>query len=134
MATKADRGNKHVCQNCRSKFYDLNRTPIICPICHTPLEIRTPAPKPAFAAGKGSPIDEDQALAAGSLGADFVPLEDVDDASGLGDLDADDVADIGDDAADIDPGDDEAFLEDDDETDPDVSGFVGGGVQPDDET
>ncbi len=35
MATKQDRGTKRTCQNseCGSRFYDLNRTPIDCPIC-----------------------------------------------------------------------------------------------------
>ena len=33
--TKQDRGTKRTCQNseCGSRFYDLNRTPIACPIC-----------------------------------------------------------------------------------------------------
>jgi len=35
MATKQDRGSKRTCQNseCGSRFYDLDRTPIACPIC-----------------------------------------------------------------------------------------------------
>jgi uncharacterized protein (TIGR02300 family) len=35
MATKQDRGTKRTCQNseCGSRFYDLNRTSIACPIC-----------------------------------------------------------------------------------------------------
>lgn len=35
MATKAARGTKRTCQNdeCGSRFYDLNRDPIVCPIC-----------------------------------------------------------------------------------------------------
>ena len=35
MATKQGRGTKRTCQNseCGSRFYDLNRTPIACPIC-----------------------------------------------------------------------------------------------------
>jgi len=35
VATKQDRGTKRTCQNsvCGSGFYDLNRTPIACPIC-----------------------------------------------------------------------------------------------------
>ena len=33
MSTKAERGTKRTCQNpeCGSRFYDLNRDPIICP-------------------------------------------------------------------------------------------------------
>jgi uncharacterized protein (TIGR02300 family) len=35
MATKQDRGTKRTCQNaeCGSRFYDLHRNPIKCPIC-----------------------------------------------------------------------------------------------------
>ena len=35
MSTKAERGTKRTCQNpeCGSRFYDLNRDPITCPIC-----------------------------------------------------------------------------------------------------
>ena len=35
MATKAARGTKRTCQSdeCGSRFYDLNRDPIVCPIC-----------------------------------------------------------------------------------------------------
>ncbi len=35
MATKQNRGTKRTCQSgeCGSHFYDLNRTPIACPIC-----------------------------------------------------------------------------------------------------
>jgi uncharacterized protein (TIGR02300 family) len=37
MSTKAERGTKRTCQNpeCGSRFYDLNRDPIVCPICQT---------------------------------------------------------------------------------------------------
>ena len=37
MAKKAERGTKRTCQNseCGSRFYDLNRDPIVCPICQT---------------------------------------------------------------------------------------------------
>ena len=35
MATTAARGTKRTCQSdeCGSRFYDLNRDPIVCPIC-----------------------------------------------------------------------------------------------------
>ena len=32
---KAEWGKKVVCLNCETKFYDLNRKPIICPSCGT---------------------------------------------------------------------------------------------------
>ena len=41
MSTKAERGMKRTCQNpeCGSRFYDLNRDPITCPICSTVYEL-----------------------------------------------------------------------------------------------
>jgi uncharacterized protein (TIGR02300 family) len=33
MSTKAARGTKRTCQSCEARFYDLNRNPIICPMC-----------------------------------------------------------------------------------------------------
>ena len=35
MATNKDRGTKRTCQNgeCGARFYDLNRSPVVCPIC-----------------------------------------------------------------------------------------------------
>lgn len=50
--TKAELGTKRVCPNCGSKYYDLNRDPIVCPRCGTVFEVvavstrgRKPAPE-----------------------------------------------------------------------------------------
>jgi uncharacterized protein (TIGR02300 family) len=53
MSTKAERGTKRTCQNseCGSRFYDLNRDPIVCPICQTIYKLNvTPAEAAAAAA------------------------------------------------------------------------------------
>jgi uncharacterized protein (TIGR02300 family) len=41
MATKQARGTKRTCQNeeCGARFYDLNRNPIVCPVCEEMYEI-----------------------------------------------------------------------------------------------
>ncbi|MDZ4790133.1 MAG: TIGR02300 family protein [Hyphomicrobiales bacterium] len=140
MATKADRGAKRVCQNCRSKFYDLSRDPIICPICQTKFEIRVaPPPRSAFSAPKAAPVPvvDDEVLPEAAEGIEFVPLSEVeagddDDVSGL---ESDDLVEIEDETAEIDSGgdDDETFLADEDESEDDVSGFVGGGKPSEDE-
>jgi uncharacterized protein (TIGR02300 family) len=77
--TKSELGTKRICGNCNSKFYDLNKEPIVCPTCKTvfeppivvpekprrPWEVRTapaqkaakvPAP-PAIIPGDGSNED-----------------------------------------------------------------------------
>jgi uncharacterized protein (TIGR02300 family) len=45
MSTKAERGTKRTCQNpeCGSRFYDLNRDPIICPICQSVFQLNAAA-------------------------------------------------------------------------------------------
>lgn len=54
MASKQARGTKRTCQNseCGSRFYDLDRDPIVCPICgskyqiaSSPMAIAAPAEK-----------------------------------------------------------------------------------------
>jgi len=35
---KAEWGTKRTCHNCGSRFYDLNRNPIVCPVCETVFE------------------------------------------------------------------------------------------------
>lgn len=43
--TKAELGTKRICPNCGTKYYDLNRDPIICPRCGTRFEVVTTAPR-----------------------------------------------------------------------------------------
>jgi uncharacterized protein (TIGR02300 family) len=47
-ASKIERGVKRTCQNpeCGSRFYDLNRDPIICPICQSPYAVAARPPPP----------------------------------------------------------------------------------------
>jgi uncharacterized protein (TIGR02300 family) len=54
---RALRGTKRTCQSeeCGSRFYDLNRDPITCPICGTVYEMVLRAPQPAPAAPARQP-------------------------------------------------------------------------------
>src|SRR4029450_4804413 len=81
MSTKAQRGTKRTCQNpeCGSRFYALNRDPIVCPICESVYELavsasalaaasqaeekaaRRPAKKPAFVPAEAAKEDAPQA-------------------------------------------------------------------------
>ena len=38
MVDSAKFGQKHLCPTCGCKFYDMNRTPPICPRCRTNLD------------------------------------------------------------------------------------------------
>jgi uncharacterized protein (TIGR02300 family) len=49
---KQEWGTKRTCQACESRFYDLNKIPIICPKCQTPFEI-VASPKSGISSSKG---------------------------------------------------------------------------------
>lgn len=118
MATKEARGTKRTCQNpeCGSRFYDLNRDPIVCPICQSVYRLAT-APQAAAA-------EEEQAVRKPKkpevmadeevLGADL-PIAEGDEA--LADLEEADEAIVGDD--------EEPFIEAEEEDGGDVAGILG---------
>ena len=56
-------GVKRICGSCGAKFYDLGKTPIICPKCGTPYEeITSPKPSAPVAPVKEAPEVEEVAL------------------------------------------------------------------------
>jgi uncharacterized protein (TIGR02300 family) len=132
MTTKAERGTKRTCQNtdCGSRFYDLNRDPINCPICGTVYElaaapmaiaaaapamaadraVRRPMKKPVFATAESKPEDVPDAEADDGLPA----VEGEDDEAAGGE-------------------EDETFLEEEEEDGPDMSNIIGGPVAEPDE-
>jgi uncharacterized protein (TIGR02300 family) len=40
--SKPARGIKRVCQSCGTRFYDLGRTPIVCPSCQAVYQVTQP--------------------------------------------------------------------------------------------
>jgi uncharacterized protein (TIGR02300 family) len=143
--SKEKRGKKRLCKSCEKKFYDLGKTPIVCPVCETPFVEEKPKPKPKPkaapaskaaeakveepAAEKEPAVEAEPAAEAASEppppDPEFVSLEE---AAAEEDVDEDaKLADLGDDEADIPPDDNQdVFLEeDDDEGGSDVSGIVG---------
>ena len=133
MSTKAERGTKRVCQSCGSKFYDLNRDPVICPICQSVYQLAGPSSR--VAGGNNLDADDDAVLDAGRGGLEFVPLEEVAAREGedLPEIEGGDIGDVvGDEDETLDPGgEEEPFLEAEDEGEADMSGFVGGGKEDD---
>jgi uncharacterized protein (TIGR02300 family) len=134
MSIKAERGTKRVCQSCGSKFYDLNRDPIVCPICQTAYQV-SGSPSRLAAGGNNLDADDDAVLDAGRGALEFVPLDEVAAREGdeLPDIEGGDIADVADDDEDaLDPGtEEEPFLEAEDEGEADMTGFVGGGKDED---
>jgi uncharacterized protein (TIGR02300 family) len=124
---KPELGTKRQCQSCASKFYDLQKDPILCPKCGTVFQ---PAALSARAEMVAKAVDDDEADA-GSLtdGPELVSLDEVDaEESGkdivIPDVDVeiedDDIAD-------------EAFLEEEEEGDDDVADLIDGDLENDEE-
>ncbi len=122
---KPELGTKRLCASCGAKFYDLSKTPITCPKCHTVMEIAPvttrPRPEPARAA---APVKE-VAVEPETQDAEFVSLEDAD-AEASGKKVAGD-GDVADDDIEIDdePIDDAALIEEQEESDDDVTDIIG---------
>jgi uncharacterized protein (TIGR02300 family) len=124
MSTKAARGTKRTCQNssCGSRFYDLMRDPIACPMCGTAYVIAVaPVGSAALANQRKAPVapPPDFEMADGPKaedGAEAVPEEALADIEG------------GDEPVVV--ADDETFLEEEEDGGSDVSGIVGGGEEP----
>lgn len=130
MADKAARGTKRQCQSCGSNFYDLNRDPVICPICGAALHTEQTSP-PAPASEPAPEIENDnmvveETVEATDDGPEFVPLEEAesDDAVDETDPDEEAIAEIEDTEEIPDADDEDTFLEDDEDGDDDMSDII----------
>ncbi len=131
MSNKAARGTKRTCQSCGARFYDLNRDPIICPLCGAEFKLTGEAAQAhAQRAAEAREREDETVVARESEDVEIVSLEDAE-AGGddIPDIDSDDLDDLD---ADSDLGDDEdALMPDDDAEDDDVSGFIDGSISED---
>lgn len=115
MATADARGTKRTCQNddCGARFYDLNRDPIICPICEAEYVIAH-APAGAVIADDVKPKEAKRAK----------PEADDDDTMSddgeLADIESDDAI------PDDDDDDSDTFLEDEEDDDGNVTDIIPG--------
>lgn len=120
---KPELGTKRLCPSCGSKYYDLDRNPIVCPKCGTVFT----AAAVQLRAKAAAPIEEEEAEVEENLPVDFVSLEEADAEQGGGedvpDIEDEEIADIG--------GDDDTFLEEE-EDDGDIEG-IDIDVAPEDE-
>ena len=126
---KPELGTKRLCGNCGAKFYDLSKDPIVCPKCHTVMALAAvattrsrpepvAAPRPVAAATR-----EDDVVVPETQEAEFVSLEDADaEAQGK----KGEAAEGAEDDIEIDQGlDDAALIEEQEETDEDVTDIIG---------
>ena len=113
-----ERGTKRQCLHCGTKFYDLNRDPIICPSCGKQFLLETSQPKPVPEA-KPEPVEVETDEAAEAAGAEIISLDDAEEDD---EDDGDDIPDVEDVEVDDELGgdDDDVFLEEDDDDDDDL--------------
>ena len=126
---KPELGTKRLCANCGAKFYDLSKTPIVCPKCDTTMEIvaaTTRARPEAQAARAPVPAAEEEVAAPEAQEAEFVSLEEAD-AEAQGKKPAEgEAAEGADEDIELDETlDDAAFIEEQEEGDDDVTDIIG---------
>lgn len=117
-----DRGTKRQCLHCGTKFYDLNRDPILCPHCGKVFLLTEARPTRSFDKDEETEDQEVEELDVAEGGPDIVSLEEADaEESG------DEIPDVEDVEVEEDLGDDEedVFLEEEDDDD-EAIGFGGG--------
>jgi uncharacterized protein (TIGR02300 family) len=122
---KPELGTKRLCGNCSAKFYDLSKTPIVCPKCHTVMELAAAPSRPRPELVRAAAPAQEEALVPETPDAEFVSLEEADaEAEGKKGADADAI--VGDDDIEIDePIDDAALIEEQEESDDDVTDIIG---------
>ena len=127
---RAELGTKRHCSSCGAKFYDLGKTPILCPKCGAAFEVAVVSASSRREAAKAPVVVPEKVV-------EELPVPDVDIVS-LDEVAADEAADIDDediaveDDAEIED-DDDTFLEADEDDEDDVTGLLGGVAGEDEE-
>jgi uncharacterized protein (TIGR02300 family) len=125
MADKAARGTKRTCQNgsCGSRFYDLGRDPITCPICGS-----------SYVIARGPADGGREEARRQARKPEIVPAIDAD-ADALPDVEGDDaLADVEGAAEPIADGEDDTFLAEEEDAGGDVTGIIGSTGEDEEET
>lgn len=132
---KPELGSKRLCTNCGAKFYDLNKDPIVCPKCHTAMELVTVSTRgrpEAAAARAPAPAHEEEVVAPETAEAEFVSLEQADaEAEGKKEgavVEGGEEVELEDESLDED-----TFIEEQEEGDEDVTDIIGD-VEDEEET
>ena len=129
---KPELGNKHHCQDCGTRFFDLNKSPIRCPKCGTVCEA-APLPRVAQHAA-GSSLREKRRFRKAAVTDDEEPLagaEPVLDSLDEADAGEDKVTVTADDDVENDAGDEILFEEEEDADD--VGDLINGEIGEEEE-
>jgi uncharacterized protein (TIGR02300 family) len=131
MSQKEARGTKRTCLSCSSRFYDLKRDPITCPICGTPFVMTAgdvaaaaleaaPKPKAIKPAIKEKVFAEVEPLAEG------VEIPEMESTEALAEIESEETEVAGDDEGDV-------FLEEEEEGASDVTSLIDNPVEGEEE-
>jgi uncharacterized protein (TIGR02300 family) len=117
---KPELGAKRHCQSCATKFYDLNKDPIVCPKCGTIFQVAALSRAPARVAEEEPEVEKE--------GVETVSLDEVEEGENAAEaIDVEDDVEIDADAE------DDTFLEEEEGEDDDVAGLIDGDIESDDE-
>ncbi len=120
---KPELGAKRQCQNCSTKFFDLNRDPIVCPKCAAVFQ----ALPVARSASRAAPVARDEVdPEAETPGAELVSLEDAEPGEKVEAVSEEDI-EVEDAQA------DDTFLEEEEEENDDVAALIDGDIENDEE-
>ncbi len=115
-------GAKRQCQNCGTKFFDLNKDPITCPKCGTVFQVMAVT----RSIRGGAAVRDDEEAEVDTAGAEVVSLEDAE-PSEKAEVVADADLEVEDVAA------DDTFLEEEEEENDDVADLIDGDIENDEE-
>jgi uncharacterized protein (TIGR02300 family) len=130
--SKPARGIKRVCQSCGTRFYDLGRTPIVCPSCQSVYQVTQPTSRRG--GERAAPVpevrekeEEPELETATRESPETISLEEVEEQVPI---EEEEIVDLGEEAE-IPAGDDDnTFLEEPEgDEEADVSGIVSGPEQ-----
>ena len=140
---KAELGTKRICPETGRKFYDLGKTPVVSPYTGKVVPIVAPPqsrarPEPAQPApvARPAPAPEPEAIVPETADAEFVSLEDAE-AEQQGKKPAAEGAAVASETDDVEIDeslDDAAFIEEEEEGDPDVTDIIGETIEKEEET
>ena len=136
---RPDLGTKRLCSHCGAKFYDLSKVPIVCPKCHSALEVTALNPRgrpdAAAAARASAAAAEEEVVAPETADAEFVSLEEADaETQGKKPAEGEPVEGAEEDVElEDETMDDDTFIEEQEEGDEDVTDIIGD-VEDEEET
>lgn len=128
---KPELGSKQKCQNCGTKFFDLNKDPVVCPKCGATQASVGPAATARASSREAAATDDDEPETEG--GAEILSLDDADQVEDgkVAAVNPEDDVDLEEEESSND--DDDTFLEEEEDDNGSVSDLIDGEIENDEE-